>query len=51
MATEDILINDGDGFISLSELATEQVDVELPISSADGKVKLIRRKLAFIRLK
>ena len=25
MATEDILINDGDGFISLSELAAEQV--------------------------
>ena len=36
MATEDILINDGDGFVSLSELAAEQVDVALPISSTDG---------------
>ena len=40
MSTEDILINDGDGFVSLSELAAEQVDVSLPISSADGTVTL-----------
>ena len=40
MATEDILINDGDGFVSLSELAAEQVDVALPISSTDGTVTL-----------
>ena len=40
MATEDILINDGDGFVSLSELAAEQVDVALPISSEDGTVTL-----------
>ena len=40
MATEDILINDGDGFVSLSELAAEQVNVELPIRSADGTVVL-----------
>lgn len=40
MATEDILINDGDGFVSLSALAAEQVEPELPISSADGSVVL-----------
>lgn len=40
MATEDILINDGDSFISLSALAAEQVDCELPISSADDTVTL-----------
>ena len=40
MATQDILINDGDSFISLSALAAEQVDAELPISSADDSVKL-----------
>ncbi len=40
MATEDILINDGDGFISLSALAAEQVDVKLPIESVDGTVVL-----------
>ena len=32
MATEDILINDGDSFVSLSALAAEQVDAKLPIS-------------------
>ena len=40
MATEDVLINDGDGFVSLSALAAEQVDCDLPISSADGTVTL-----------
>ena len=40
MATEDILINDGDSFVSLSALAAEQVDAKLPIESDDGTVKL-----------
>ena len=40
MATEDILINDGDGFVSLSALAAEQVDANLPIQSDDGTVVL-----------
>ena len=36
MATEDLRFYDGTSWQSLSELAAEQVDVELPISSADG---------------
>lgn len=40
MATEDILINDGDSFLSLSALAAEQVNVKLPIESDDGTVVL-----------
>ena len=40
MATEDILISDGDSFVSLSALAAEQVDVTLPIESVDGTVTL-----------
>ena len=40
MATEDILINDGDSFVSLSALAAEQVDAKLPIESDDGTVTL-----------
>ena len=40
MATEDILINDGDSFVSLSALAAAQVEVDLPIRSADGTVVL-----------
>ena len=40
MATEDILINDGDSFVSLSALAAEQVEAELPIKSADDTVVL-----------
>ena len=38
MATEDILINDGDSFISLTELTAAQVDCNLPIESTDGTV-------------
>ena len=40
MATEDILISDGDSFVSLSALAAEQVDVKLPVESDDGSVTL-----------
>ena len=40
MATEDILINDGDSFVSLAALAAAQVDAKLPIESDDGTVKL-----------
>ena len=40
MATEDILINDGDSFISLTELTAAQVDCNLPIESTDGSVAL-----------
>ena len=40
MATEDILINDGDSFVSLTALTAAQVDAKLPIESDDGTVKL-----------
>ncbi|MGI9448147.1 MAG: phage upper tail fiber protein [Pirellulales bacterium] len=40
MATEDILINDGDSFVSLSALAAEQVEAELPIEDAGKTVKI-----------
>ena len=40
MTTEDIFINDGDSFISLTALAAEQVDAKLPIKSDDNSVTL-----------
>ena len=40
MATEDILINDGESFVSLSALAAEQVEPELPIKDAAGSVQI-----------
>ena len=48
MATEDILINDGDSFVSLSALAAEQVEAKLPIESEDGTVILSDSSGSFV---